>query len=264
MGNAASGESASQIANMSAAEVANAMERVLEEGKSIEMWEALWTGIAKKRDESFDSQLIQEGVIKHLKSAFHSDQDLDWKLSGISKAMTFFPYSKARKRLVVMDFVGAVMLLTMAKGPLETTEDANQLKQLQVLAANTFCKMADYKDFEAYLCSASVLNFLCIVLNQIEEAEELVTLTFKKLARTPDNLVVLIEGSVGDILESYFKLSFDQLEKETDEATASAQVSSYRQISFFFGGLYFQQAEEQFRLVQTGIQILSIVQIKCP
>lgn len=48
-----------------------------------------------------------------------------------------------------------------------------------------------------FLCGTSTLNFLCIILNQIEDAEQIVTLTFHKLSKNPDNLVILMEGSVG-------------------------------------------------------------------
>ena len=67
---------------------------------------------------------------------------------------------------------------------------------LQAFAADIFCRMADFVEFEPYLCSPAVLNFLCIALNSVQECEELVCRIFEKLARRPDNLVVLMEGSV--------------------------------------------------------------------
>ena len=41
--------------------------------------------------------------------------------------------------------------------------------------------MADYQEFEDQLSSTSVLNFLCIALNSVQECEELVCRIFEKL-----------------------------------------------------------------------------------
>ena len=76
------------------------------------------------------------------------------------------------------------------KNPL-TKKKKRSLKELQLYAATIFGSMADYHDFHVHLCSSGVLNFLCIALNQLEEIEETVTLTFKKLSRYPVNLVAM-------------------------------------------------------------------------
>ena len=93
---------------------------------------------------------------------------------------------------------------------------------MQVRACECFCLMADYIEFEEQLSSTSVLNFLCIALNCVQECEELVCRIFEKLSRRPENLVILMEGSVGDILETYFKTSYQRV------ATLSAAVQSAR------------------------------------
>eukprot|EP00397_Hematodinium_sp_SG-2012_P012969 GEMP01013155.1.p1 GENE.GEMP01013155.1~~GEMP01013155.1.p1 ORF type:complete len:842 (+),score=156.75 GEMP01013155.1:58-2583(+) len=138
--------------------------------------------------------MVRDNVMRYIKTAYRSS-DREWRVEGINVARSFFHLAAARKKLLT-DFVGSVLLITMGE---ETQE------KYQLLASETFCHMSDYKEFEEELCATSVLNFLCIVLNQVAEAEEIVTHCFKKLSQNPDNLVVLVEGSVGDSLETFFK-----------------------------------------------------------
>jgi len=88
---------------------------------------------------------------------------------------------------------------------LEATKQQEQQEELQLLAAQTFWEMSQFKDFLNELCTTSVLNFLCIVLNQVPKAQEIVTQTFVNLSDDKRNLVVLTEGAMGDILETFFK-----------------------------------------------------------
>ncbi|CAD7936091.1 unnamed protein product [Amoebophrya sp. A120] len=232
MGNAAAqaNRTASAAAKkMLAPELVQALE---ENANDLNYWNGLWQGVEDRRSEFFDLQLLEEGVMKLLEHKYHSPE-LEWRVTGVAIARTFFPYELARKKLIRADFVSAVLILTM-----ETTSDTvsqQKVDELQIFAAKLFCEMADYQDFEPDLCSGSVLNFLCIVLNQLEEAEQLVTLTFKKLSRRTENLIILMEGSVGDILESYFKLSFAQLEKETEADVAADQSKAFANCAFTLG-----------------------------
>merc|ERR1719359_41448 len=148
--------------------------------------------------------------MKWLKFAFRHKQS-DWRCAGIQIARTFFHLKEAKNRFGIVDFIGSVLLITLPDEAEDgeehefTEEQKKKQEKLQLLAADTLCVMADHKEFEGGLTSTSVLNFLCIVLNQVKTAVDTVTHTFVKLSENPDNLVVLMECAVGDILESFFK-----------------------------------------------------------
>lgn len=170
------------------------------------LWEYIW--VVRKDNQAFDEALLADGGIKHLKYAFrHSDST--WREAGVRVCRTFFHNQEAREKLVLLDFVGSMMVLTMPKEGLDLEDDEGhdgaEEFGFQLLAAETILEMADYPEFMPSLCSTSVLNFLCIALNQVPAAVETVTHTFVKISSDPQNLQVFLGGSVGDILESFFK-----------------------------------------------------------
>mmetsp|Transcript_110737 Transcript_110737/g.264164 ORF Transcript_110737/g.264164 Transcript_110737/m.264164 type:complete len:1042 (+) Transcript_110737:96-3221(+) len=171
----------------------------------------LWKHIDQTRSDntSFDDALLADGGLKHLKYAFRHSDAL-WREAGVRMARTFFHNREAREKLVALDFVGSMMLLTMPKDGVDLEDDGGlqqgtSEEQFQLLAAETILEMADYSEFMPSLCSTSVLNFLCIALNQVPPAVETVTHTFVKISADPLNLPVFLGGSVGDILEAFFK-----------------------------------------------------------
>jgi len=172
----------------------------------------LWEIIAEKRkvQATFDVLLHDDDVMRWLKFAFRH-QDTAWREAGIRASRSFFHFAPVTAKLIELDFIGSVLLITLPPESLYVDDEREQtaidkdlaMENLQLLAAETICEMADYEEFIDSLCSTSVLNFLCIVLNQVPTAIETVTHTFVKLSENPKNLVVLMEGAVGDILESF-------------------------------------------------------------
>eukprot|EP00929_Paragymnodinium_shiwhaense_P076735 TRINITY_DN394_c0_g1_i1.p1 TRINITY_DN394_c0_g1~~TRINITY_DN394_c0_g1_i1.p1 ORF type:complete len:1097 (-),score=271.50 TRINITY_DN394_c0_g1_i1:216-3506(-) len=165
-----------------------------------------------------DDKLVTEfSVLKWVKYAFRHRESA-WRELGITIAHSFFHLEGAREKLRKADFTGSLLLITLPDEKAEDNEDedkggaardekAHEERQvaLQLQAANVVRDMADFKEFIPSLCSTSVLNFLCTVLNQVPAAVEAVTHTLVKLSAFEDNLVLLMEGAVGDILESFFK-----------------------------------------------------------
>lgn len=181
-----------------------------------ELWEFIST-VRHENHPTFDDNLVMENCIKHLKHAFRHSVT-PWRELGVRVSRTFFHNKQAREKLVQLDFVGSMMLLTMPKEGAEDLEEEEQDQtpglqegdsaeehRFQLLAAETILEMADYPEFMPSLCSTSVLNFLCIALNQVPAAVEIATHTFVKISADPQNLPVFLSGSVGDILESFFK-----------------------------------------------------------
>eukprot|EP00435_Cladocopium_sp_Y103_P053058 s533_g16.t2 len=197
------------VAKMSYGEFNAALDSACKEddfAKYRALWEYIW--VVRKDNQAFDEALLADGGIKHLKYAFrHSDST--WREAGVRVCRTFFHNQEAREKLVLLDFVGSMMVLTMPKEGLDLEDDGGhdgaEEFGFQLLAAETILEMADYPEFMPSLCSTSVLNFLCIALNQVPQAVETVTHTFVKISSDPQNLQVFLGGSVGDILESFFK-----------------------------------------------------------
>jgi len=183
----------------------------------VEAYERIWKLMdpERKSNPRVDEGLVGDNCVKWLKFAFRH-HDSRWRKAGILVTRTFFKLPKVKEKLIILDFIGSVLLITLPADdmaeddtePKQGSQHEAQSKhheQLQLLATETICEMADHDEFIDSLCSTSVLNFLCIVLNQVPMAVETVTHTFVKLSENPDNLVVLMEGAVGDILESFFQ-----------------------------------------------------------
>lgn len=185
---------------------------------NIEEFKKLWQQVPyiMKSEENYLASILADGVMDSVKAAFRS-QKLEWRRTGIEVARMFFDVEKARKQLVRADFIGSVLLITLPEATINAEDAEKELtlaehqkqqeeqEELQLLAAETFCDMANYKEFLDPLCTTSVLNFLCIVLNQLPKAQDIVTRTFVKLSQDKHNLIVLMEGAMGDILETFFK-----------------------------------------------------------
>lgn len=222
MGNEVSIQEAGRdgVAGMTSTEFINALadvckgdhKDVFAVSRDLQAFKDLWRSIADKRlqDPTFDENLVKDNCMKYLKYAFrHSDSD--WREVGVRLASTFFPLQLARDKLVASDFVGSMMLITMPDEEIVDVDDgqpdthAERLESLQILAAETILEMADYAEFLDQLCSSSVLNFLCIVLNQVPTAVEIANQTFVKISKNPEKLGSFRDGAVSDILESFFK-----------------------------------------------------------
>eukprot|EP00928_Gymnodinium_smaydae_P100139 TRINITY_DN9756_c0_g4_i1.p1 TRINITY_DN9756_c0_g4~~TRINITY_DN9756_c0_g4_i1.p1 ORF type:complete len:1049 (+),score=158.05 TRINITY_DN9756_c0_g4_i1:60-3206(+) len=183
-------------------------------------YKELWASAQRQRElggSKFDELVAGDSLMKWLKFAFRH-KEAAWREEGVRVARTFFHLKDAREKLVTLDFVGSLLLITLPDEKAEGEDDEQEdgaggkqgvkdarLVELQLLAVQVTCEMADYDEFIPALCTASVLNFLCVVLNQVPSAVEVIAHTFVKLARSEETLVVLVEGSVGDILESFFK-----------------------------------------------------------
>mmetsp|Transcript_42460 Transcript_42460/g.76298 ORF Transcript_42460/g.76298 Transcript_42460/m.76298 type:complete len:1084 (-) Transcript_42460:23-3274(-) len=195
--------------------------------KFAELWQLIYE-VRQANMPTYDVNLVGDNVMKYLKYAFRH-QSPSWREVGVRVCKTFFHLQEAREKLVYLDFIGSMMLLTMPEeGNEEDDVDskdgaganrtfiAEKQEEYQLLAADTILEMSDYGEFLEQLCSTSVLNFLCIALNQVPSACETVTHTFVKISANPENLPVFLAGSVGDILESFFKST--NIKRPTDEA----------------------------------------------
>jgi len=207
-------------------------------GPQIEAYKAYWKKQKQKRDRQGPGASVDTDANKAftwIKFAFRAEAKKDaieWRLAGIEAAMLLFDREKFRRKLIQCDFIQDVLMLWLAEDiadsdllqdkPEKAIELEEQQIQLQVKAAEVINEMAKYEDFQKEcLCSMRVLNFLCIVLNQVHAAVETVTEAFEQLASHDSNLIVLIEGSVGDILESFFKTAkFKKPPLEEEEGLA--------------------------------------------
>jgi len=190
-----------------------------------ELWQLIYE-VRQENMPSYDTNLVNDNVMKFLKYAFRHKSP-SWREIGVRVCKTFFHLQEAREYLVYLDFIGSMMLLTMPEEGNEDDPDSKgeggnptqieeKQEEYQLLAAMTILEMADYGEFLDSLCSTSVLNFLCIALNQVPAACETVTHIFVKISANPENLPVFLAGSVGDILESFFKST--NIQRPTDEA----------------------------------------------
>lgn len=183
----------------------------------LQKYKEAWLSLAKRRknDPEFDDKLINENrcqVLECIKFAIRHRQ-ASWREEGVKQAQSFLHNQTAREKLEKMDFVGSLLLITFSdEGGEGETDEAPDLpvrderaQEAQFLAAQIICDMADYKEFLKSLCKTQVVNFLCVVLNQLPIAVQVVTHTFVKLCHKEENIPILIEGSVADILESFFK-----------------------------------------------------------
>eukprot|EP00931_Biecheleriopsis_adriatica_P115539 TRINITY_DN91323_c0_g1_i1.p1 TRINITY_DN91323_c0_g1~~TRINITY_DN91323_c0_g1_i1.p1 ORF type:complete len:1061 (+),score=214.42 TRINITY_DN91323_c0_g1_i1:117-3299(+) len=231
----ASGLTAEDVAQMTYSEFTAALASACKEediGKFAELWQLIYP--VRMRDHpNFDDNLISDNCMKYLKFAFRHRYSR-WREVGVRVCRTFFHLPEAREKLVSLDFVGSMMLLGMPEDEGDEEDEdgeggkaaADKQQTYQVLAAETILEMADYPEFMGSLCSTSVLNFLCVALNQVPETVEKVAHTFVKISVNPENLHVFIAGSVGDILESFFK-STNYQRKPTEQWARDISALSY-------------------------------------
>jgi len=200
-----------------AAEQKPANQFVLELGDAckkgdVKEYHRLWynaRAVRERRKPQYDIDLMADKVMEYIKFAFRHKQTV-WRQEGIKAACTLLYLPEARKALKDSDFIGSVLLITLPDDDSDEDSSKDELAEekqaeYQILAATTVQQMAAYGEFHYTLCCTAVLNFLCIVLYQVPRAVEIVTDTFVELAANEKNLIVLMEGSVGDILESFFK-----------------------------------------------------------
>lgn len=210
--------------------------------QNLDRFTELWTPfiedpkLRKGNDPKQDyyQDMLADNIMDEIKKAYRSSQ-LSWRKQGILVARTFFHIPQARKKLINADFIGSVLLITLPEGHegdgdegqreqtlAEMQKQQEEQDELQLLAAETFRDMAGYPDFLDALCQTSVLNFLCIVVNQVPRAQEIVTATFVKLSDNEHNLIVLMEGAMGDILETFFKtVDFQKPHPDSDDNTVN-------------------------------------------
>mmetsp|Transcript_52414 Transcript_52414/g.125208 ORF Transcript_52414/g.125208 Transcript_52414/m.125208 type:complete len:1158 (-) Transcript_52414:68-3541(-) len=204
-------------------------------GPNLDLYKRYWDKqkLKKERQGSLQDQDINK-VFKWIKYAFRGgteDKDAGkWRQAGIEAAQLFFEREKFRRKLIQCDFIQDVLLLWLVEDmtdedllqdkPEKAKEIEEEHRALQVKAAEVINDMAKYKDFQQEcLCFMRVLNFLCIVLNQVPAAVETVTEAFEQLSGHDENLIILIEGAVGDILESFFKTAkFKKPPQEEEDA----------------------------------------------
>mmetsp|Transcript_29421 Transcript_29421/g.51577 ORF Transcript_29421/g.51577 Transcript_29421/m.51577 type:complete len:1122 (-) Transcript_29421:32-3397(-) len=186
--------------------------------EKLDEYAILWRNAEMQRKTefpSYDEEIYGNGIMQFVVHAFRS-QKMEWRKSGIVQARSFFHMPKARKKLNSLAFIDSVLLITLPDEDGNDDDDqqlsAADVKKkeeeqddLQLLAAETIREMADYQDFHDSLCTTSVLNFLCIVLNQVPRSVDVVTDTFVKMSSDESNLVILMEGAMGDILETFFR-----------------------------------------------------------
>lgn len=213
--------------------------------KTPDVFKDLW--LNKYNESMNEDLLLNHGIMSHIRTAYQNE-DLEWRKAGIQVAAKFFKEERARRKLNSADFVGSVLLITLPEAtPADADQEVSQAdvekkeeeqQQLQLLAARTFRQMAQVtsevrlkqkkekdkketspeSDFLDVLCDTAVLNFLCIVLNQVPQAQEIVTDTFVKLSDNEQKLIVLNEGAMGDLLETFFKTVKIKRPKDEDEA----------------------------------------------
>lgn len=186
---------------------------------SIEVYKKLWASYAEMfpKGGTHEATIISDSrTMKCLKFGFRHKKT-EWREAGIDATEKLLHNAAVRQKLIKLDFIGYVLLISLPDFEVAENEDLDRRSDqdakkdearqitLQILAANVINSMADYEEFKEQLCETSVLNFLCIVLNQVQEAVKIVTAVFEKLAEKPERLVFLTEGAVADILEAFFK-----------------------------------------------------------
>jgi hypothetical protein len=199
-------------------EFVNELKEACMEGKGDpKKFRDLWKSVEKRRgpDNDFDEAVIKtpNDAMKWIKFAFRH-RDSQWREEGIEVAYSFFHSDVARDKLANNDFIHSLLLATLPDDQGEDEEDENTGEQkkreekqseMQKRATEILLDMADHPEFLEPLCATDVLNSMCIALNQVPGAVENVTHTFVKLSMDEKNLAILMEGGVGDILESFFK-----------------------------------------------------------
>mmetsp|Transcript_72521 Transcript_72521/g.216379 ORF Transcript_72521/g.216379 Transcript_72521/m.216379 type:complete len:1045 (-) Transcript_72521:159-3293(-) len=241
------GAQTSQLDATAASTKPNEFARMVQEAldtDNFDKFSKLWSSIQKTREErhpEYDDLLCKEEVVlRSVKYALKRQDPPEWRRKGVEIARTFFHLDKARAMLAQMDFITYLLVTTLpdeqeeeenedGKGA-QDKEKAEKDKTIQLEAAETICELAKHDEFMKSLCCTSVLNFLCIVLNQVEEARDIVTEVFVRLSSTEDHdvLAMLIEDSVGDVLESFFKtVEFKTLD-ETERPDDSGDKKQWR------------------------------------
>mmetsp|Transcript_16694 Transcript_16694/g.47593 ORF Transcript_16694/g.47593 Transcript_16694/m.47593 type:complete len:1037 (-) Transcript_16694:132-3242(-) len=233
------GAQASQLDPTAVSLKANEFARQVQEAcdrEDLAQFNELWAKIQKTREEKhpeYDIGLCNEDIMQSVKYALKKHDPPEWRRRGIEIARTFFHLEKARAALAKMDFITYLLVMTLPDeqeeeeeekdGRAQDKEKAEREKHIQLEAAETIRELAEHEEFRRSLCCTSVLNFLCIVLNQIEEAREIVTEIFIRLSNSEeqDILVMLMEDSVADVLEPFFKTvdfkTLGEMERPDDE-----------------------------------------------
>mmetsp|Transcript_130182 Transcript_130182/g.404892 ORF Transcript_130182/g.404892 Transcript_130182/m.404892 type:complete len:197 (-) Transcript_130182:1006-1596(-) len=193
------GAQTSQLDPTSAApkpnEFAKRVEEACQEPGDFGRFSEEWAKIRRTREERFpdyDDALCKEGeVLESVKFALKKQDPPEWRRKGIEIARTFLHLEKARAFLAKMDLITYLLVVTLPDENEEDEEDddrgqdkerAEREKNIQLEVADTMRELAKHEEFRKSLCCTSVLNFLCIVLNQIEEARDVVTEIFARLS----------------------------------------------------------------------------------
>lgn len=246
------------VSNGKPAEVAREIADHCEKNK-LEAFTELWDSIQKTRDEEYDKELCNADklcnadIMSTLKKAMKRQDPPEWRRKGVEIARTFFYLQRARHALEKMDFITYLLVSTLNENEDDEEDDGNRQdkeekeekeKNIQLDAAKTIHEMVEYPELLKMVRSdrhyTSVLNFLSVVLNQVKEAREIVTDTFVKLSRSEeqDTLVKLMEDSVGDVLESFFKtVEYRATADEDDEKTVTRNISALSNCAHTLGTL---------------------------
>ena len=82
-----------QAQSLGPAELVVQLSQIATAQTDLALWEGLWLGYLNAGRREDDASLVREGVIRALKSGFHSEK-LAWKLSSIEKCLLFFVTSQ--------------------------------------------------------------------------------------------------------------------------------------------------------------------------
>merc|ERR1719191_788265 len=100
---------------MSATEFVGALVKVCDK-EDLKSFESLWEQVHDRRGKGkYDAFLLEDGVMKWLKFAFRH-KDSAWRVAGINVARSFFHITAAKEKLVTLDFIGSVLLITLPEG----------------------------------------------------------------------------------------------------------------------------------------------------
>jgi len=209
-----------------------------------ETYKALWEGASgqpsvadicatlEKNKETLMDQMDKEffkiamKLVKHgLRYQPRNGQPAaEWREAAIRAGQHFLNIPDGREELANINFARSIPLLTMEDDDDEELEadsfeeDEPQArrkapekgkreveKRRSSLAAKVLYEMSHHSEFLTALCDTSILNFLCVLVNQVPEFSQEVTGTIMNVSRDKRNLHKLMEASVGDVLESVFK-----------------------------------------------------------
>eukprot|EP00913_Durusdinium_trenchii_P008590 g8066.t1 len=103
------------VAKMTYGEFNNELNKACRED-DFAKYRALWDYVSPVRidNQAFDDALLADGCIKNLKYAFRHTDSI-WRETGVRVSRTFFHNQEAREKLVLLDFPGSMMVLTMPK-----------------------------------------------------------------------------------------------------------------------------------------------------